>query len=114
MCARQSSVLAALAVSALYSEPLRSGVLDQLIGLVQLRTTMLTHWADDKKSIHGIRRCVQNVASEHPARGKWMYGSFLLAMLFAVIFIVGVGSHSLNAGPVSSLQRCAPRIQYAR
>jgi hypothetical protein len=83
-------VLAALAVSALLFGASALWCLDQLIGLVELRAKMLTHWVDDKSRPTMFEAEFKTWQAKMGTSGKLMYRSFLLAILFAVIFIVGV------------------------
>lgn len=83
-------VLAALAASAILFGASALWCMDQLIGLVELRATMLKHWADDKSRSTMIAADFNTWQAKLQHSGKWMYRSFLLAILFAVIFIIGV------------------------
>ncbi len=83
-------VLAALAVSTLLFGASALWCLDQLIGLVELRVTMLNHWADDKSRSTMFEAAYKTWQAKIRTSGKFMYRSFLLAILFAVMFIVGV------------------------
>jgi hypothetical protein len=81
-------VLTALVLSALLFGGSALWCLEQLLGLVQLRATMFRHWAGDKDAIFDVDYKSWEANIRHS--GKWMYRSFLLAILFAVIFIIGV------------------------
>lgn len=72
--------------------PARSALwrLDQLLGLVSLRVLMLTHWADDKKLPSMFLAEFETWRPNYAHSSKWMYRAFLSAILFAVIFIIGV------------------------